>query len=104
MSNNTTTSPINISPQSITGKCDLKCAYNFDYPITNLVATNTGLLINIKCDNQNSTPVTFNNNKYTVEEFIIYSPSMHLFNGSQTPAELIIIHAHRESKFIYWFS
>ena len=92
MSNNTTTSPINISPQSITGKCDLKCAYNFDYPITNLVATNTGLLINIKCDNQNSTPVTFNNSKYNVEEFILCAPSLHLFNGKQTPSELIIIH------------
>ena len=25
--------------------CDLKCAYNFDYPETNLVATNYGSII-----------------------------------------------------------
>lgn len=92
MSNNTTNSPINISPKSITGKCDLKCAYNFDYQTTTLVATNNGVLISLKCDNQNSTPVTFNNNKYTVEAMYILAPSMHLFNGSQTPAELIIVH------------
>ena len=93
MSNNTTNSPINISPQSITGKCDLKCAYNFDYPTTNLVATNNGTNITIKFDNQNSTPVTFNNTKYIVVEMLIMSPSLHLFNGSQTPAELIIMHS-----------
>lgn len=92
MSNNTTNSPINISPQSITGKCDLKCAYNFDYPTTSLVATNTGVLINIKCDNQTSTPVTFNNTKYSVEEMFISAPSIHLFNGINTPAEFIIVH------------
>lgn len=92
MSNNTTNSPINISPQSITGKCDLKCAYNFDYPTTSLVATNSGLLINIKCDNQTSTPVIFNNNKYTVEEMYICTPSLHLFNGNKAPAEFVIVH------------
>jgi hypothetical protein len=47
MSNKSVNSPINISPQSITGKCDLKCAYNFDYPTTNLVATNNGTNITI---------------------------------------------------------
>jgi carbonic anhydrase len=90
---NTTNSPINISPQSITGKCDLKCAYNFDYPTTNLVASNEGVRLSLKCDNQTSTPVTFNNNKYNVEAMYIFAPSLHLFNGSKAAAELIIMHA-----------
>jgi len=93
MSNNTTNSPINISPKSITGKCDLKCAYNFDYQTTTLVATNSGVVLSLNCDNQTSTPVTFNNNKYTVEGIFIISPSLHLFNGSKAAAELIIMHA-----------
>ena len=96
MSNNTTNSTnsqININPQSVTGKCDLKCAYNFDYQTTNLVATNNGINITLKSDNQTSTPVTFNNNKYNVQEIMLCSPSLHLFNGSQTQAELVIIHA-----------
>jgi|LauGreDrversion4_2_1035121.scaffolds.fasta_scaffold21158_5 carbonic anhydrase len=93
MSNTTnTTNTINISPQAITGKCDLKCAYNFDYPTTSLVATNNGIDISIKFDNQTSTPVTFNNNKYTVQSITIIAPSIHLFNGSQAPAELLINH------------
>ena len=90
---NTTNSPINISAQKITGKCDLKCAYNFDYPTTNLVATNQGLYIALKFDNQTSTPVTFNNTKYNVIQMLISNPSIHLFNGSQTAAELIIMHS-----------
>jgi len=92
MSNNTKNSPINISSQSITGKCDLKCAYNFDYPTTTLVATNSGVVLSLKCDNQTSTPVTFNNNKYTVEGIFIITPSLHLFNGSKAAAEFIIVH------------
>ena len=92
MSNKSVNSPINISPQSITGKCDLKCAYNFDYPTTNLVASNYGQQIAFKCDNQTSTPVTFNNNKYMVTQFMLFSPSLHLFNGSHVAAEVIIIH------------
>jgi carbonic anhydrase len=92
MSNNTTNSPINITPQSITGKCDLKCAYNFDYQTTSLVATNSEVILSLKCDNQTSTPVTFNNNKYSVEEIFLITPSLHLFNGSKAPAEFIIVH------------
>jgi hypothetical protein len=92
MSNNSANSPININPQSITGKCDLKCAYNFDYPTTSLVAKNEGFLISFKADNQTSTPVIFNNNKYVVDKFVLVSPSLHLFNETKMNAELIIIH------------
>ena len=90
---NTTNSPVNISAQKITGKCDLKCAYNFDYPTTNVIAYNEGLYIALRFDNQTSTPVTFNNTKYNVVQMLISTPSIHLFNGSQTPAELIIMHS-----------
>ena len=90
---NTTNSPVNISAQKITGKCDLKCAYNFDYPTTNVIATNQGLYIALRFDNQTSTPVTFNNTKYNVVQMLISTPSIHLFNGSQSVAELIIMHS-----------
>jgi len=90
---NTTNSPVNISAQKITGKCDLKCAYNFDYPTTNVIAYNEGIFIALRFDNQTSTPVTFNNTKYNVVQMLISSPSIHLFNGSKTAAELIIMHS-----------
>ena len=79
--------------------CDLKCAYNFDYPETNLVATNYGSLIQINFDNNTSTPVVYNQQKYSVASMAIVSPSIHYFNGnqtnptgSQTNAEIIINH------------
>jgi hypothetical protein len=79
--------------------CDLKCAYNFDYPETNLVATNRGIMINCMFDNNTATPVVFNQQKYSVVSMIIVSPSIHFFNGNQTNpagnqtnAEIIINH------------
>jgi len=79
--------------------CDLKCAYNFDYPETNLVATNYGSLIQINFDNNTSTPVVYNQQKYSVASMAILSPSIHYFNGNQTNpagkqtnAEVIISH------------
>ena len=79
--------------------CDLKCAYNFDYPETNLVATNYGGLINFIFDNNTSTPVVYNQQKYSVTSMAILSPSIHYFNGNQTNpagnqvnAEIIINH------------
>ena len=79
--------------------CDLKCAYNFDYPETNLVATNYGIMINCIFDNNTSTPVVYNQQKYSVASMVIVSPSIHFFNGNQTNpagnqtnAEIIINH------------
>ena len=79
--------------------CDLKCAYNFDYPETNLVATNYGIMINCIFDNNTSTPVVYNKQKYSVASMVIVSPSIHFFNGNQTNpagnqtnAEIIISH------------
>ena len=79
--------------------CDLKCAYNFDYPETNLVATNYGTMINCMFDNNTATPVVYNQQKYSVASMMIVSPSIHFFNGNQTNptgnqtnAEIIINH------------
>jgi hypothetical protein len=79
--------------------CDLKCAYNFDYPETNLVATNRGIMINCMFDNNTATPVVYNQQKYSVDSMMIVSPSIHFFNGNQTNptgnqtnAEIIINH------------
>jgi hypothetical protein len=79
--------------------CDLKCAYNFDYPETNLVATNRGIMINCMFDNNTATPVVYNQQKYSVVSMMIVSPSIHFFNGNQTNpagaqtnAEIIINH------------
>ena len=83
---------INISTNNVQGKCDLKCSYNFKYPETNVTAKNTGSMVMLTCDDSNSSPVTYNNQKYNVSNIIIVSPSIHTFNNSSAPAEIIIGH------------
>ena len=87
------TQSIDISKQNISGKCDLKCAYNFNYPESNTTAKNQGIMINLTYDNSKTPPVTYNTQKYTVTGISITSPSLHLFNGVTTDAEVIIDHA-----------
>jgi hypothetical protein len=87
-----TTQNINISKQNISGKCDLKCSYNFKYSETNLMAKNNGIQIALTTDSNKIPPVTYNNQKYNVTNISIVSPSIHLFNGSTAAAEIIINH------------
>ena len=83
---------MNISKQDIYGNCDLKCADNFDYLPSDSVATNSGTSIQLSYEKTSSAPVLFNNLNYNVNNIFIYSPSVHLFNGSKTNAEIIIEH------------
>ena len=87
------TQSIDISKKNISGKCDLKCAYNFQYPESNTTAKNEDILINLSYDNSKTPPVTYNTQKYTVTGISMTSPSLHLFNGVTTDAEIIIEHA-----------
>ena len=84
---------IDISNKNISGKCDLKCAYNFNYEESNITATNNGIMLSLTYDNNKTPPVTYNNQKYTVSTIAIVSPSLHTFNGAKTDAEIIIQHA-----------
>jgi hypothetical protein len=83
---------INISPKNIAGKCDLKCSYNFKYSESNSTAKNNGVMINLTYDSTSVPPVIYNNEKYTVANISIVSPSIHLFNGANKPGEIIITH------------
>jgi carbonic anhydrase len=86
------TSPIDISLSSITGKCDYKCAYSFNYNNSSCVATNRGDYLSLSYDNSSSHPVVYNASNYDVKEIRLYTPSLHSYSGSKTDGELIIIH------------
>jgi hypothetical protein len=92
MSNNLTKKPINISPQNVYGKCDLKCAYNFKYNESSLTVKNNGVNISLTYDNSNVPPVLYNQEKYNVSKIMIFSPSLHLFNNNKVEAEVIVEH------------
>lgn len=83
---------INISSENVTGNCDLKCNYSLNYSTSNCVAQNNGFYIQLSYDATKMPPVTYNNNKYNVQDVTIFSPSIHQFNGSLSPAEIVISH------------
>jgi len=85
-------SPIDISLENISGKCDLKCSYSFKYPNSSCIATNRGDYLSITYDTFSNPPVKYNAVDYNVQEIRIYCPSLHSFNGKKTDAEFIIIH------------
>ena len=84
--------PIDISLQNISGKCDLKCAYSFNYPVSSCNVTNRGTYISIGYDSSNNPPVTYNANLYTVKEIRVYQPSLHSFANQKSVGEILIIH------------
>ena len=83
---------MNISPDNISGDCKLKCAYSFNYPVSNCATKNDGYSISMSYDKSSIPAVTFNNAKYNVEQIVIVAPSMHKFNGSPADGEIIIVH------------
>lgn len=92
MSCPTATAPIDINMSKITGKCDLKCSYNFHYNNSSCVATNRSDYISIAYDRSSSSPVTYNSAGFDVQEIRLYTPSLHSYSGTKTDAELIVIH------------
>jgi hypothetical protein len=83
---------INISADNVEGKCDQKCSYAFKYSESNSTATNNGVLVSITYDGSSVPPVTYNTEQYTVSGILLISPSIHTFNNSLMPAELIVEH------------
>lgn len=83
---------INITNSNVTGKCDSKCSYNFKYSTSSSNATNNGTMISLTYDSTTAPPVLYNQQKYTVGTISIVYPSVHLFNGTTAPGELIIEH------------
>lgn len=86
------TQNINISPSNVKGKCDMKCSYAFKYSESNSTAKNSGVLIQLTYDSRSIPPVIYNTEKYVVENIVIVSPSIHTFNNSSMPGEIIITH------------
>lgn len=83
---------MNISPQNITGTCNLKCAVSFNYNTSNSTATNYGQYIQLTYEASSTPQITYNTAKYNVSTIQLYSPSLHLYNNAKADAEIIISH------------
>ena len=82
----------NISQDNVSGECNLKCAYSFQYSNSNCVANNTGNSIVLSYDESNVPPVTYNGNKYKVSGVSIYASSYFLYNGKPAKGTINISH------------
>ena len=84
------TSPVNIPTVGTT--CSLKCNFSHNYPSSELKVKHNGDHISFRLNPIQNSPVEYGNSSYDVEEFMIYSPSIHTFVGEYADAELIIVH------------
>jgi hypothetical protein len=87
---------INISPDAVSGRCEAKCIYNYDYPPNSVVKIkHETYFISIEPDpdtTSTTSPVTYNEANYNVTKGLLFSPSLHLFNNNKMDAEIMIEH------------
>ena len=87
---------INISPDAVSGRCEAKCIYNYDYPPNSVVKIkHETYFISIEPDpdtTSTTSPVTYNEANYNVTKGLLFSPSLHLFNNNKMAAEIMIEH------------
>lgn len=93
MSCSNSTAPIDISSANVTGKCEYKCSYKFNYNDSNCTATNRGNYISLSYDKSSVPPVKYNSIGYDVNEIRIYKPSLHSYNNAKSDGELIVVHS-----------
>jgi carbonic anhydrase len=90
------TAPINISKHEVSGKCDLKCDYNFQYKESDTcTATNRGEYVALSYNDQSGV-VKYNTKSYTVRQVRVYHPSLHAFEGAKAAGEMIVVHTSLE--------
>jgi carbonic anhydrase len=86
--------PIDINRYITNKHCEGKCAYQFQYSPSQAILTNMDTYLSLGNYNVNtSDKVIYNNIK--VDDHInpyIFAPSVHTFNGTNTDAELVIVH------------
>jgi len=84
---------MNVSGSSVSGNCNNKCSYSFNYPDSSVTATNNGNMIQLNYNKSPSSQVTFNSTTYNVSSFGILTPSSHKYNNSLADAEFFIQHS-----------
>ncbi len=87
------TAPINISRTHIKDKCNNKCQYFFRYNNSKCNIKNKRTFLQLSYDRPyNKTPVTYNGQSLYVTKVMIFSPSIHTYDGQSASAEFLIEH------------
>ena len=94
--------PINISLEEVEGKCNLKCAYNFNYTSSSGTAINRENYISVQLEESNIPPVLFNKQKYNVSAISIAYPSTIYYTNNLADAEIIVYHMPEQGGKSLW--
>ena len=89
------TAPLNlISNIDVLDKCSVICEYKSNYPACRGTIKNKGSYLSIIMD-QCNVDVTYNREKFALEEVRIYQPSLHAWDNKKADGEIIIIHKRK---------
>jgi len=92
MSCDNASGPLNlIKDTGALDKCRVICEYKANYPSCTGTARNKGDHLQIIMETCVA-DVTYNRDKFSLQEVRVYSPSLHAFGGTKADAEIIIVH------------
>jgi hypothetical protein len=85
---------MNLSEQLISGKCDNKCSYTFDYKKEPVIATNYETYL-MFTRNASLDVIKYNEDEYFADSFQIYRSSGFKYNNFESEGILVITHSNR---------
>ena len=87
------TAPINISRTGVKDKCNNKCQYFFSYNNSKCNIKNKKTFLQLSYDRPyDKTQVTYNGQSLNVTKVMIFSPSIHTYDGQSAAGEFLIEH------------
>jgi carbonic anhydrase len=85
-------SPIDINDTSVSGTCNQKCYYIFNYNDSTCKVERNDSFLKFDYDSSTRTPAKLSGIDLNVGEVRIYCPSLHTFDGKRTAAEIVVGH------------
>jgi carbonic anhydrase len=85
-------SPIDITETGISGSCNQKCYYIFDYNDSTCKVERNNNFLKFDYDSSTKTPAKISGIDLNVGEVRLYCPSLHTFDGKRTAAEIVVGH------------
>jgi len=85
-------SPIDITETGVSGSCNQKCYYIFDYNDSTCKVERNNSFLKFDYDSSSKTPAKISGIDLNVGDVRIYCPSLHTFDGKRTVAEIVIGH------------
>jgi len=85
-------SPIDITDTGVSGTCNQKCYYIFNYNDSTCKVERNESFLKFDYDSSTRTPAKISGIDLNVGEVRIYSPSLHTFDGKRTTAEIVVGH------------